>query len=250
MDASAQMTVEQTEAFTPPEETPAFSRYAIYWVPRPETPLATFARRWFASEVETGMPLAERDTFGFDPAFVDRATALPRRYGIHATLKAPFRLREGVTQDDLINAMETFCAVRRAPRAGCLRFKRLARYLALVPEGGHAELDWLATECVTHFDGFREPLTAIERARRPAALDASTETNFLKFGYPDIFARFQFQITLAGPLDVLEPDKIERVLAPTLAPLTKVPFVLEDLCLCADPGRGGLFRVLWRQPFR
>lgn len=226
----------------------SFQRYAIYWVPRPDTRLAAFARRWFGSEVETGEQLALREGYGLPDGLVERATASPRRYGIHATIKAPFRLREGAQLNDFINMMGAFCAKRRAPHAGKLKLHRFSRYLVMLPENDTSELEWLAQDCVTHFDVLRAPLTDADRSRR-AISNPKAAAYFEQFGYPDIFDRFKFHITLAGPLEPAELEMVENALRPSLIALTNEPFVAPDLCICGEPGNKQAFRVLYRHTF-
>jgi len=224
----------------------AFERYAIYWMPGPGTALAALARDWLGGDPETGEPWPVRALYGLDGAQVERATASPRRYGCHATMKAPFRLREAAREADLSSALAGFCGRRRRARSGRLRLRRLTRYLALTLESATAEIDWLADECVTHFDSFRAPLSAADRARRPCDLPVLARQHLEMFGYADIFSRFLFHITLAGPLDASELGAVEAALAPAVEPFTHEPFSIEDLCLCGDPGPGRLFRVVSR----
>jgi hypothetical protein len=223
-----------------------YERYAIYWLPGPGTPLAAFARNWLGGDPETGKAWPARTLYGLDAELVERATVSPRRYGCHATIKAPFRLRDGASEADLSAALERFCARRRRARAGRLRLHRLWRYLGLTLEGATAEADWLADECVTHFDRFRAPLSEADRARRPRDLPPLQSQHLELFGYPDIFSRFLFHITLAGPLEVSELTRVEAALAPVVELFTRELFWIDDLCLCGDPGQGGLFKVLSR----
>jgi Protein of unknown function (DUF1045) len=222
-----------------------YERYAIYWLPAPGTPLAAFARDWLGGDPETGEAWSARARYGLDAGLVERATVSPRRYGCHATIKAPFRLRDGASEADLSAALGCFCA-RRRMRSGRLRLHRLWRYLALTLTDGAAEADWLADECVTHFDRFRAPLSEADRARRPRDLPPLAQQHLEQFGYPDIFSRFLFHITLAGPLDPADLAQVEDALTPAVERLTREPFAIEDLCLCGDPGQGGLFKVLSR----
>ena len=223
-----------------------YERYAIYWLPAPDSPLAAFARHWLGGDPETGMPHAARELYGLDADLVERATASPRRYGCHATIKAPFRLRDGASEADLSAALGRFCARRRRAAGGMLRLHRLSRYIALTFADTRAEIDWLADECVTHFDSFRAPLSEADRARRAHDLSAVASRNLEQFGYSDIFSRFLFHITLAGPLEPTDAARVEAALAPAIEPFTREPFTLDDLCLCGDPGQGGLFKVLSR----
>jgi hypothetical protein len=225
-----------------------YERYAIYWLPGPSAPLAAFARNWLGGDLETGKALDVRALYGLDADLVERATASPRRYACHATIKAPFRLRNGASEADLSAALADFCSRRRWVRSGRLRLQRLWRYLALTLADGSAEIDWLAAECVTHFDSFRAPLSEADRARRPRDLPPLAREHLEQFGYSDIFSRFLFHITLAGPLEAAELARVETALAPAVEPFTREPFSIEDLCLCGDPEQGDLFKVVSRHP--
>ncbi|NJM34592.1 MAG: hypothetical protein HC850_07635 [Rhodomicrobium sp.] len=79
--------------------------------------LAEFGRRWLGSDPETGEPWGERSSYGLDADLAERAAASPRRYGLHATIKAPFRLAEGTREDELADALDAFGACRRRIRS-------------------------------------------------------------------------------------------------------------------------------------
>ena len=71
-------------------------RCAIYFVPPPDDPLTAAAAQWLRRDGYTGAGVAS-EIEGLterDHAFL---TALPRRYGFHATLKSPFRLADGAS---------------------------------------------------------------------------------------------------------------------------------------------------------
>ena len=225
-----------------------YERYAIYWSPEPGTPLAGFARNWLGGDPEPGGHWATRELYGLDADLVERGTASPRRYGCHATIKAPFRLRDDANAADLSGALADFCARRRPVRGGRLHLHRLSHYLALTLADARAEIEWLADECVTHFDSFRAPLSEAERARRPRDLPPLAREHLEQFGYADIFSRFLFHITLAGPLEAAELARVQAALAAAVEPCTRELFAIEELCLCGDPGQGGLFKVLSRHP--
>ena len=134
---------------------------------------------------------------------MERATKAPRVYALHATMKAPFRPAPGIGEAALNEALRAFCARRRRFTTGPLRLTRFDRWLALVPTVPHADLDWLADQCVVHFDHFRAPLSPEDRARRGTIDDPLHAMYLEQFGYPGIFAAFGFHITLAGPLERL-----------------------------------------------
>jgi hypothetical protein len=228
----------------------ALQRYAIYWAPEAGSPLAAFGREWLGSDPERGEPSRERETLGLDPELVERATVTPRRYGLHATMKAPFPRAEGFGEAELVEALSAFCARRRRFRTGRLRLARFGRWLALIPSAPRADLDWLAAECVTHFDRFRAPLTEEDRARRGDITDPLEKIYLEQFGYPGVLARFQFHITVAGPLASPELDAVEAALKPAMLSFTAEPFAVEELCWFGEPKGGGLFRIVSRAPLR
>jgi len=221
-----------------------FERYAIYWTPPADSTLAAFGASWFGHDPSHQAEKVTVPSLSAD--LVDRATRSPRRYGLHATIKAPFRLAPSAGEAGLRDALTAFCAIRRQVRSGPLRLHRFPRYLALVPERERAELEWLAAECVTHFDPFRAPLSEADRARRAGALSPNDMRHLEQFGFPHIFDRFFFHITLAGPLEPKELERVEAALAPIVQPLTGQDFVLDGLSLVGDPGGDARFQLIRR----
>ncbi len=215
-----------------------FQRYAIYWTPLPETAMAEFGALWFGGF----------ETFGLAPELAARATRAPAVYGLHATLKAPFRLKDDVAPEALRDALENFCPNRRAPAAGRLKLGHYQRYLTLMLNGNEAEVDWLAAECVTHFDKFRAPFDEEEDTREEMDDLSPQETAFLReFGYPYVLSAFRFHISLAGPLESAELDEVESALEPHLASFMSEPFQIQDLSLLGEPRSGDVFEVISRR---
>ncbi len=207
-----------------------FQRYAIYWTPQVHSGLASFGERWFG-------PAAE--TFGLDPDLAGRAVRNPARYGLHATLKAPFRLRGDLDEAALQQALDAFCAVRSAPSGGALVLASFQNYLGLVLRERTASIDWLAAECVTHFDRFRAPLDDTDRDRRAESSFTPVEREFFEsFGYPYVLSQFRFHISLAGPLGPPELMKVSAALAPQLAESMTEPFEIEGITLLGERGDG------------
>jgi hypothetical protein len=219
-----------------------FQRYAIYWTPEPGSNFASFGDRWFGSAAES---------FGLAPSLLARATKTPARYRLHATLKAPFRLSEGVRSEDLQDALDAFCATRRAPMGGALKLAIFQNYLGLVLSARTADIDWLAAECVTRFDGYRAPLNGEDRDRRTEATFSPVERAFFdSFGYPYVLSAYRFHISLAGPLPAAELDEVSAALAPQMAPFVAAPFRIGSLSLLGEPHGGGNFETVSRHPFR
>lgn len=228
----------------------SFARYAIFWLPPADSPLAAFGRAWFGicpERGETGPPA----TFGLPEESSSEATARPRRYTLHGTIVAPFPPAEGVSTQALAAELRSFCARRIARQTGPLRLSRFPRYLALTPEGGTATLDWLAAEAVTHFRAVRAPVSEALRARFPASQHSQRQLrNVREFGYPYVLSDFRFHITLAGPLDAEQLDQVENALAPQLAPLLGAPLTVDSLCLLGEPDQTAPFRLIERCALR
>jgi 2'-5' RNA ligase len=226
----------------------AAQRYAVYFVPDAASVLARLGRAWLGYDVETGSAMA-RDTLGLDAALAERVTATPAIYGLHATLKAPFRLASDRSADALEARLRRLAASQRPVPAGPLTLTRLGNFLALTP--GHApRLDWLATRCTVGLDAFRAPLTDEERVRRRAAgLNAHQTVLLETYGYPYVLSEFQFHITLTGALEEADRAVVEPVLRRALEPILAERIDIGSLCLAIQPAAGERFRVVSRLPF-
>jgi len=218
-----------------------YQRYAIYWTPEPGTGFAAFGERLFG---------AGGDTFGLPEGLKARAIEAPARYRLHATLKAPFRLGDGVSVAGLQADLDRFCSRRRVPSGGALRLAQFQRYLGLVLSRDAAAIDWLAEECVTHFDRFRAPFDESDRERRDLDRHTETERGLTEsFGYPYVLSAFRFHISLAGPLSRPELNEVSAALEPEVAPFMREPFRIESLSLLGEPEGGGVFELLSRHRF-
>lgn len=223
-----------------------FSRYAIYWTPEPG-PLARFAAAWLGWDPEAAEPVAHPSVEGL-PRDIALITQAPRKYGLHGTLKAPFRLAQGMDVTDLHGAMRALCPYLDPIILPCLRLERIGGFLALVPGVEHPALPELAAEVVRAFDGFRAPLTETEIARRrPDRLTPRQRGYLADWGYPYVMQDFRFHLTLTGELPEAELAQVETVLAPLLEPIIAQPLRIGSLCLFAEAA-DGRFRLLQRLP--
>lgn len=176
-------------------------RYAVYLTPPAGSALASAGDTWLGRSALTGAT-----TVPGAPA--QARPGGPARYGFHATLKAPFRLRSGASEDDLLAAFRAHIAAH-PPVDVPLHVARLSRFVALRSDDGAPAR--LAEAAVRAFEPLRAPLTGAERARRrPDALDQRGRELLDDWGYPHVFERFVFHMTLSGPM---EADDTERVLA-------------------------------------
>ena len=226
------------------------TRYAIYFVPSPGHPLKQLADAWLGRDPDRDERVAQPVVHGIPPERLHEITALPRHYGFHATLKAPFIPAPGVEAAALFGDVEAFANHRRACHVR-LKVAALDGFLALVPTAPAPEVDRLAADCVREFDRFRAPLSDEERARRKADQLAEVERSHLeRWGYPYVLDRFRFHMTLTGLLEEPERRQVQAILERILAPLLAHPVQLDQLALFTQTHRVAPFRVVRRFALR
>ncbi len=220
------------------------TRYAIYYT-APAGPLADFGAAWLGWDVATGTEPVPVVLDGL-PIPRETITETPRKYGLHATIKAPFRLAEGADIASLHQAFDAFCARHKPATCPALAATPLGRFLALIPDGSSREIDALAGAAVTELDHLRAPLSEADRARRMKSKLSPRHVELLDaWGYPHVLDAFRFHITLTGRLPEEAVDATRAILANAMHPLLPQPFVIDALSLCVE-AENGRFRTLQR----
>lgn len=228
---------------------PGPARYAVYYAPPASDPLWAFGCAWLGRDAEGGSPAPRPALSGFAPGWLEQATAAPRRYGFHATLKPPFALAPGHDREALIAAVRVFAASRPPAEGPPLRPTRLGDFLALVPAGPAPMIEALAAATVESLDAFRAPPGEAELARRRVAgLDAREEAHLIRWGYPYVMDRFRFHLTLTGPLDRAEAERLGDALAPLVAPLCRPALAIAEIALFEALRPGEPFHLILRAP--
>ncbi len=220
-----------------------FTRYAIYYAPPAVEDWAQFATAWLGWNMDAGQTLPHPPVAGLDVAAI---TDVPRKYGLHATMKPPFRLAGGQTVADLEAACADLAARQSPVTLDGLSVAKLGRFLALRSVGDEARLNALAAACVRDLDSFRAPATEPELARRRAAgLTPEQDTNLTKWGYPFVMDAFRFHITLTGKLDKATLGTVQGTLDARLTPLLPQPLTIRDLALVGE-AEDGRFHLIHR----
>jgi len=216
-------------------------RYALYFTPPASDPLTLAAQRWLGRNAFTGTPLVQPEANGLDAAAL---TADPRRYGFHATLKAPFALAEGRSEAELLAEIGRFVSETEPFDIPEIIVGRLGSFFALVP-GDHCDaLQNFAGEVVRRFERFRAPLTSADIARRkPDELSAAERQNLVQWGYPYVFDEFRFHMTLTGRVPAERRDAVEGALRAHFAEFHGRPLPIAGLALFREPARGADFTV-------
>ena len=179
-----------------------FPRYAIYYAAERGSTLDRFGAELLGYDAWTGdeLPFPQ----GATEAVPDwrELTSDPRKYGFHATLKAPFALADGKPEAELLAACAAFAAEPRAIPAFRPVVDSISGFIAVIPEQRSEPLERLAADCVAAFDPFRAELTARDRARRnPDRLSARQRAHLDRWGYPYVMEEFRFHMTLTGRLE-------------------------------------------------
>lgn len=220
-------------------------RYAIYFAPTAAAPLTRQAAAWLGRDAFTGMALPHPRIDGLAPEAIAAMTAAPRRYGFHATLKAPFRISQSHDEAGLIAAFEQFARSHHAFTIPEMIVGDLDGFLAIVPHRPSDALDALAARAVTTFDTFRSPLTEAEFTRRgPEHLSPAEIANLRNWGYPYVLDSFRFHMTLTERLAEKERAQVEPLLTELFEPILPRPFPIDGLALFVEPEPGAPFKVL------
>jgi putative phosphonate metabolism protein len=226
------------------------ARLAVYFSPPPDSALAAFGRSWLGRDAERGTLVEPLRPPGLDAERLAAITAEPRRYGFHATLKAPFALAPGATRAAVGTAAAALARAWAPFHAPPLVLRAVDGFLALVGAAPSAIRGALAADCVRHLDPFRAPLTEADRSRRPRAMLTERQRLYLeKWGYPWVMEDFRFHLTLTARLDPDERRRVETAVTPHVAPFAADPLRVDAICLFEQPAGDAPFVLVERYPF-
>ena len=210
-----------------------FERYAIFYTP-PAGMLAEFGALWLGWDSATGKPVAQPDVAGLD---VSAITATPRKYGLHGTLKAPFRLAGSL--EALQDTAATFAGAQSPVPLHQMTLRHDHGFVALRPMGDVTALTAFAADIVRAFDPHRAPLSEADIARRrKSPLSPRQDRQMLDWGYPFIFDDFHFHLTLSGRLNAQAGAEVITALDPLLTPLVPDPMRIEAITLMGEDSNG------------
>ena len=219
-------------------------RYAIYFTPEQDDPLTRLAASWLGRDPFTGAATEPPASTILSPAEIAFHTASARRYGFHATLKAPFRLAAGETEAGLERAMSVFTRRTEPVVVPRLVVKQMDGFFALVPGNENPGVQRFANEVVTSFDRFRAPLSEADMERRsPDALSPVEFRNLCQWGYPYVFEAFRFHMTLTGRVGA-ESARVRAAIDEIFGAALTKPVAIDGLALFVEREAGAPFTVL------
>jgi len=219
-------------------------RYAVYFAPEQGSPWWEFGSRWLGRDECQDVNKVQHALAEIGPVELREITAQPRRYGFHATLKAPFSLSGSHSAADLTARLRALAATRKPVLLGPMQALVLGDFVALVPALVPDELMALAAACVTTLDDLRTPLSDADLARRRVEqLDAREQELLQQYGYPYVLERFRFHLTLSGPVARPTAQRLLQAVAAPVAQLNATaPLMLDRLCLFVEPAPGQPFQ--------
>jgi putative phosphonate metabolism protein len=228
-----------------------YPRYAIYYAPEPGSVLDRFGAALLGYDAATGEDLPfPADVIEAAPDWRE-LTSDPRKYGFHATLKAPFSLAQGNTEADLFAACAALGAAPRAiplirPVVGAI-----SGFVAIIPAEPPAELIQLAADCVREFDVLRAPLTEADRARRnPSQLPAAQRDYLDRWGYPYVMEQFRFHMTLTGRLGSERREPVLAMLRSRFASTGLQTLAIDRIVAFRQDDAASRFRIVGQWALR
>ncbi|WGD53348.1 DUF1045 domain-containing protein [Bradyrhizobium sp. CB1650] len=222
-----------------------FPRYAIYYAADADSALSRFGAALLGYDAHSGNELPfPADALRVAPDWRD-VSADPRKYGFHATLKAPMALAPDRTEADLAVACATFAAKARPIPVIRPVVDSISGFIAVIPAEPVGALQQLAADCTRDFDSFRAALTAEDRARRTPEKLSERQRDYLdRWGYPYVMEEFRFHMTLTGRLDAERRGPIIEMLRQRFASLGLDALMIDRLALFKQEDAKARFRII------
>ena len=187
-------------------------RHAAYFSPAPDSAAWLLGAQWLGRCPRSGKNLAQPVPDYWKPSFFAQITREPRRYGWHATLKAPFVLESGYALADLQARFTALAASFNQIFMLEVEVAQVGNFLALVLRQPCQRLHDVARACVEQLHACAASLPPSEVARRSrGGLSPRQQAMLAKWGYPYVLDDFVFHITLTGPLDNLSAAQREQL---------------------------------------
>ncbi len=221
-------------------------RYALYFAPQVGSPWWQAGSGWLG-RCAAGLSISAPPTVpGLSATELHRLTAAPRRYGWHATLKAPFSLRPDTDLQKLRIQLRRLCARLQPFELPRLQVAVLDDFLALLPMGDSSAIDAVANACVSDLHPLAAALPAQElERRRSVGLTPEEDALLLEWGYPFVMGRFRFHMSLTGSLRGVDPDIVAALQDAACQWFDPLPLCsFDNVALFAQPTVGADFVLL------
>lgn len=203
-------------------------RFAIYYAPARDSALRERSEAWLAQEE------------------LQPLTMSARRYGFHATIKAPMALADGQDRAGLEMALANFARQHAPVSMGPVGAHVIGGgFLALTPIEQPQRITDFAALVVAAFEPFRAPLEPAERERRLRSPLTARQIELVDlYGYPYVLEQFELHMTLTDRLPQERQAPLQAEAAAWFKEILREPVVLDRLVLFHEAEPGAAFRRL------
>jgi len=222
-----------------------YPRYAIYYAAAPGSDLDRFGAQVLGYDAYSGEDLPFPEGIMQIASDWRDLTKDPRKYGFHATLKAPMSLSPGKTEAELLAACESFAGKSRPIPIITPVVGSISGFIAVVPAAPSPELERLAEDCTREFDSFRELLTPEDRARRnPTDLTPRQREYLDRWGYPYVMEEFRFHMTLTGRLAAERREPVLTMLRNSFSAVGVKTLAIDRVAVFRQENADSRFRIV------
>lgn len=221
-------------------------RYAIYFIPTLHSEWWSAGCDWLGRCAASGQPRRQPQIPGVDAHPFRLLTQDPRRYGWHATLKAPFELQPGTSVSSLLRRLQEVAQGLPAFDLPRLQVSTEGGFLALRPETEVSALHTAAAACVTRLHDFAKPLSPADlERRRQSPLTPKQDQLLVQWGYPWVLDEYHFHFSLTGPLNRVTDGERQSVKQAAQRHFEALPQIrFSQIALFAEPAKGADFQWL------
>jgi hypothetical protein len=209
-----------------------YKRYAIYYVPSENSELDLFGKCWLGWDPYKGVETTKSDLSKL-PSFKKFSSLVltPKQYGFHGTIKAPFKLKNEYTYNDLENKVREISKQIHSFYFDQLIIKKLGNFIGLIPTN-NLKVNAVSNKFVEELDYLRDELSENEiKKRKPHKLTSNQKQMLFKWGYPYVFDEFKFHLTLTSKLNVVEIDDVLRSLQNILKQVNLNKISFNNICI-------------------
>lgn len=232
-------------------DNPQWPRIAVYFNPAANSALHAFGSAWLGRDAITGHACDQPKLAGIDANRLYDLTKSPRRYGFHATLRAPFHPADGVTISQIVEYASAFAGAQDCFQVP-LQVENYKGFLALTPRQPSARLLALESALLQHFDPLVRPASAAELTRRrKSGLSPEQDAHLRRWGYPYVMDQFNFHMTLSDRVnDPREAELLFTELSTRTAEIIAPATLVDAISIFIEVEKGAPFTATARLPFR
>jgi len=220
-------------------------RCAVYFVPDIESAWWEAGSRWLGRCASTGNHMPQPQLIDISPQEQWARTLEPRRYGWHATLKAPFKPKPGENLRSIMSGLKVLANKLPAFEMPPWHVSLEDGFLALRPSGDQSSIHRTAEACVKDLHRFAAPLSQADlERRRLAPLSPQQDRLLMEWGYPYVLEEFKFHLSLTNNLDDASEEKRDAWVDSAKMHFANLGVCRFDrLALFIEPTRGADFEL-------